>query len=82
MGPGLGLIAQIMFGFRPSSDDSNQKLYRTFCAFLGHSFYAKKNLFAVAFILCSLLCQAPETNTTDLIFSGIFIAAFPRNSLR
>jgi hypothetical protein len=36
---GPGLVAQIMFGFGPGSNDSNQTLYRTFRALLGHSFF-------------------------------------------
>jgi hypothetical protein len=40
---GLGLVAQIMFGSGPGSDDSNRTLYRTFRAFSGHSFFRKEN---------------------------------------
>jgi hypothetical protein len=43
-GPGLGLVAQIMFRFRSGSNDSTQTLYRTFWPFLGHSFFAKKKV--------------------------------------
>jgi hypothetical protein len=48
-----GQVAQIIFGFGPGSNDSNQTLYRTFRAFSGHSFFARKELFVVAFILYS-----------------------------
>jgi hypothetical protein len=37
-------------------------------------------LFVVALILCSWNSRAPETNTTDLIFSVILVAAPLRNS--
>jgi hypothetical protein len=72
---GPGLVAQIMFGSGPGSNDSNQTLCRTFRAFSGHYFLAKKKLFIVALILCSWHSRAPETNPTDSIFSGIFVAA-------
>jgi hypothetical protein len=68
-GPGLGLVAQIMFRSGTASNDSNQALYRTFQAFSGHSFFAKKNLFVVTLVVCSWHCP------TYLIFSGIFVAA-------
>jgi hypothetical protein len=68
--PDLGLVAQIMFGSRPGSNDRT----RTFRAFAGHSFSAKKKLFVVALILCSWHSRAPEINPIDLIFLGIFEA--------
>jgi hypothetical protein len=54
-GQGLGLswVAQIMFGFRACSSDSNQTLYKTFLAFSDHSFFTRKMLFVLALILCS-----------------------------
>jgi hypothetical protein len=39
---GPGQVSQIMFGFRPGSNDSNQTFYRTFRAFLGHFFRKEK----------------------------------------
>jgi hypothetical protein len=45
------LAAQIMFGFGPGSNDSNQTLYRTFRAFSDHSFFAKKKL-QVFLVIC------------------------------
>jgi hypothetical protein len=65
-GLGLGLVAQIIFGFRSGSNDSNQTAYRIFPAFLGHSFYHKEMLFIVTHILCSWHSAALETNPTDL----------------
>jgi hypothetical protein len=50
---GLGPIAQIMFRFRPGSNNGNQMLYRIFQAFLAHSSSAEKKMFIVALILCS-----------------------------
>jgi hypothetical protein len=72
---GPGLVEQIMLGSGPGSNDRTQTLYRTFRAFSGHSFFAKKKLFVVAIILCSWHSRAPEMNPIDLIFSGIFVAA-------
>jgi hypothetical protein len=72
--PGLGLLAQIIFGFGPGPNESNQTFYRIFRAFSGHSFLAKKKLFVVALILCSWHSWASETNPTHLIFSRIFVA--------
>jgi hypothetical protein len=40
-GPGLRLVAQIMFGFEPGSNYRNQTLHRTFRAFWDQSFFAK-----------------------------------------
>lgn len=40
---GLGLVAQIMFGSWPGSDDNNEMLYRSFRALSGESFFANKN---------------------------------------
>jgi hypothetical protein len=71
---GPGLVAQ-MFGSGPGSNDSNQTSHRAFRAFSGHSICPNKELFVVALILCSWHSRAPETNPTDLIFSGIFVAA-------
>jgi hypothetical protein len=73
-GPGLGLIAQIIFGSGPGANYSSQTLHKTFWAFSGYRFLAMKKLFVVAFILYSRHSWAPETNPTDLIFSGIFVA--------
>jgi hypothetical protein len=42
-GPVLGLVAQMMLGSGPDSDDSNQMLHKTYQTFLGHSFIAKKS---------------------------------------
>jgi hypothetical protein len=80
---GPGLVAQIMFGFGPCSNYSNQTWCRTFRAFSDHYFFAEKTLFVVALILCLWHSRAPQTNPTDLIFSGIFVAAPPpRHSSR
>jgi hypothetical protein len=78
-GPGPGPDStdnvRVQAGFGPGSNDSNQMLNRIFRAFSGHSLFAKKKLFVVTLMLCSLHSRAPETNPTDLIFSGIFVAA-------
>jgi hypothetical protein len=52
-GPGSTDNVRVRIGFGPGSNDSNQTLYRTFRAFSGHSFFANKELFVVALILCS-----------------------------
>jgi hypothetical protein len=79
MARGPGLVSQIMFGVRagfgPGSNYNNETLYRTFRAFSGHYFFAKQKLFLAALILYIYMhIRAPETNYTDLIFSGIFVA--------
>jgi hypothetical protein len=43
LGPSLGLVAQIMFGFGPGPNDNNQTLYGTFRTFSGHYCFAKKS---------------------------------------
>ena len=48
---GLGLVAERMFRFGPGSNCTNQNLYKTFRAFLGHYFFAKKILPVATFIL-------------------------------
>jgi hypothetical protein len=73
--PGPGLVAQIMFGFGPGSNDTNQTLYRTFRAFWNHSFFfffAKNKLFVVALILCSWRSRAPEKIPSTFDFLGDF----------
>jgi hypothetical protein len=42
-GPALDLVAQIMFGFGPGANDSNQMLYRKFRALVDQPFIAKKS---------------------------------------
>jgi hypothetical protein len=89
---GPGSTDNVQARIRPASSDSKQTLYRTFQAFSGHSFslslssspsfFLKEKLFVVALILYLWHCQALETNPTDFILSGIFVAAPPRNSLR
>jgi hypothetical protein len=47
-GPGLGHLAEIIFGFRRSLNGSSQKLYRMFVFFSGSfSSFAKKKLFVI-----------------------------------
>jgi hypothetical protein len=67
---GPGLVAQIMFGSGPYSDDGNQTT-QNISGFLGPSFFASKKLFVATLILCLWQSRAAETNPTDLIFSGI-----------
>jgi hypothetical protein len=70
----LGLVAQkIMFGSGPGSCLVQMEAIKKI-EYFGLScviFFAKKKLFVMALILCLWHSWAP----TDLIFSGIFIAA-------
>jgi hypothetical protein len=76
-GPGLG--AQTIFGSKPGSVLVQMPAVKRHIEHFGLSraiiFSAKKKLFVVGFILCSWHSRAPETNPTDLIFSGNFVGA-------
>jgi hypothetical protein len=74
---GLGLVEQARFRPRPCLNNKNQPLNRTFRALSDNSFSTKKNLFVVALTLCSRQSRttAKKKSDTNLIFSGIFVAA-------
>jgi hypothetical protein len=70
MGPGLGLVAQIMFSYGPGSRDSSLRLYRTFHTFLGHSLFAKRSY---SLSHSSYACDTVgHRKQMPLTFSGIF----------
>jgi hypothetical protein len=76
--PGLGLVAQIMFGSGPGSGLVQMiaiVLYRTFRAFSGHFFRKKK--IVVALILCSWHIWAPETNPTTWFSGDLHSSSLP-----
>jgi hypothetical protein len=79
MALGLGLVAQIMFGPSPVSSLVHMIASKHYIEHFGLSqaipFFVKIKLFIVALILCLWHSRAPEANPTDLIFSGIFVAA-------
>jgi hypothetical protein len=78
-GPDMGLVAQIMFGSGPSSGLVQMIGIKRYIEHFGLSrailFFSKEKLFVIALIVSSWHSRAPERNPTDLIFSGIFVAA-------
>jgi hypothetical protein len=61
-------------GSGPTSDDSNQTSYRTFRPSSGRSFFAYKKLSVAAPVLPPWRSQTAETNRTDWVLWGIFVA--------
>jgi hypothetical protein len=82
-GPGPGSTDNVWVrgGFGHHLNDSNHKYNRTFRALSDRS-YIRKKKFVLAFVLRTWHTRAPETNSTDLIFSVTFTEIFRDNTLQ
>jgi hypothetical protein len=72
---GLGLVAQIRFLFEPVQMIANKLKENTSGFIVLLLFFGKEKALAFALNLCWWQSRALETNNTELVFSGIFVAA-------
>jgi hypothetical protein len=85
LGPGPGLTAQITFLSGPVSGLVRITTIKRYIEHFGLSganlFFTKTKLFVAALILCLWKCPALVRSRSDLISSGIFVAAPSQKSL-